>query len=334
MSALSTVTNYLPLIRGELSKLRVPTKQDKVYKDECIYSFDSPYTDTGLYVNIVNWQGVGKDYLLMDAKKTHSKLYLHEQWTQVPVVIAEETTPSAPSKLAIGVTGGFLNNTHKDKVEKKNSLVIVADGVVAAEFDLSDGATEQNLPEFLVNVIQAIIDHEGIKANLALSSWEADQEVKIVSKYAQALEQLNPENKRISQRPQDWKDEASDATDNLWLNLSTGYIGGGRKNWDGTGGSGSALQHYIDTGYKYPLAVKLGTITPTGADVWSYSKEEDCLVDDPLLSEHLSFWGIDIMKLEKVCYLSFGLFSANDDLLLFHNVDRQIVGRVRSRMQP
>ena len=47
-------------------------------------------------------------------------------------------------------------------------------------------------------------------------------------------------------------------TENLWLNLSTGYIGGGRKNWDGTGGSGAALQHFLNTGSLYPLCVKLG----------------------------------------------------------------------------
>ena len=47
-------------------------------------------------------------------------------------------------------------------------------------------------------------------------------------------------------------------TENLWLNLSTGYIGGGRRNWDGTGGSGAALQHFLDTGSRYPLCVKLG----------------------------------------------------------------------------
>lgn len=47
------------------------------------------------------------------------------------------------------------------------------------------------------------------------------------------------------------------------------------------------------------MVVKLGTITPHGADVYSYAPEEDCMVIDPLLGEHLSFWGIDIMRLEK-----------------------------------
>ena len=31
-------------------------------------------------------------------------------------------------------------------------------------------------------------------------------------------------------------------------------------------------------GVRYPLAVKLGTITPNGADVYSYAQEEDSMV--------------------------------------------------------
>jgi hypothetical protein len=42
---------------------------------------------------------------------------------------------------------------------------------------------------------------------------------------------------------------------------------------DGSGGNGSALRHFEATGSKYPLVVKLGTITPAGADVYSYTRE-------------------------------------------------------------
>src|SRR3546814_3470010 len=75
--------------------------------------------------------------------------------------------------------------------------------------------------------------------------------------------------------------------ENLWLNLSTGHIGSGRRNWDGTGGTGAALHHFEETGSLYPLVVKLGTITPQGADVWSYAPDEDRLVTDPKLAERL-----------------------------------------------
>jgi ubiquitin carboxyl-terminal hydrolase 5/13 len=62
------------------------------------------------------------------------------------------------------------------------------------------------------------------------------------------------------------------------------------------------LRHYQSEkakGNEYPLVVKLGTITPDGADVYSYAADEDDAVTDPKLAEHLKFWGIDIMSQVK-----------------------------------
>ena len=55
------------------------------------------------------------------------------------------------------------------------------------------------------------------------------------------------------------------------------------QNWDGSGGNGAAMRHFEATGSKYPLVVKLGTITPTGADVFSYAPDESDMVTDPKL---------------------------------------------------
>lgn len=60
------------------------------------------------------------------------------------------------------------------------------------------------------------------------------------------------------------------------------------------------MEYYQQT--NYPLAVKLGTITADGGDVYSY--DEDDMVEDPKLKEHLQHFGINISQLEKVrfCY--------------------------------
>ena len=88
--------------------------------------------------------------------------------------------------------------------------------------------------------------------------------------------------------------EKSGDNQNLWLNLSDGFIGGGRKNWDGSGGSNGALDHFTETGEKYPLVVKLGTITEdiSTADCYSYAKDEDGPVKVPNLKELLEKRGI------------------------------------------
>ncbi len=45
--------------------------------------------------------------------------------------------------------------------------------------------------------------------------------------------------------------------------------------------------------------VKLGTITAAGADVFSYDPDEDDMVTDPLLDQHLRHWGINIFDMRK-----------------------------------
>lgn len=49
---------------------------------------------------------------------------------------------------------------------------------------------------------------------------------------------------------------------NLWLCLTCGALSCGRKNYDGTGGNGHAIEHFKST--SHPLVVKTGTITPEG----------------------------------------------------------------------
>merc|ERR1719223_56811 len=278
------MSDLVTTLRSELNKgnLKIPdATHDKVYKDECMYSFDSPFSDTGLYVNLNTFQGVGAKYLLIDAKKSRSKLYLNQKWSQV---LKEDETKdkedaTEPSKLAIGVEGGFMSESKYDIV-KKHSLVVLTESGSFDSYPFPE--CQKDIPEFIANIIHAVIKHEGMKSAMQVTSWDADNE-KIKSKYATAdMPQINPDNITIP-HPKQWKDMEGGDTENLWLNLSTGHIGGGRKNWDGSGGSGTALTHYINTGKKYPLAVKLGTITPHGADVWSYADDEDCAVIDPFL---------------------------------------------------
>jgi ubiquitin carboxyl-terminal hydrolase 5/13 len=217
-------------------------------------------------------------------------LYLHEKWTQVPTPKDESKDPEVV-RLAIGVEGGFQASPDY-LINKEHKLVVIVDNQFR---EILLPCPE--IPEFVTNVVESVIKHEGMRSMLQLTAWEGDDQ-RFESKYARNLVQLD-NGKKISQDPSTWRCEESGDTQNLWLNLSTGYIGGGRKNWDGTGGSGAALKHFEDTGRRYPLCVKLGTITPHSADVWSYADDENTLVLDPLLPEHLSHWGIDIMKLSK-----------------------------------
>ena len=94
----------------------------------------------------------------------------------------------------------------------------------------------------------------GVERKEQVVAWVDDK--KQVSAYALNLQQID---NGVTIRPSRWKCAKCDKVDNLWLNLTDGMILCGRKNWDGTGGNDHAVEHYNET--KYPLAVKLGTIT-------------------------------------------------------------------------
>ncbi|KAL2247554.1 UNVERIFIED_CONTAM: Ubiquitin carboxyl-terminal hydrolase 14 [Sesamum indicum] len=94
----------------------------------------------------------------------------------------------------------------------------------------------------------------GVEKKEQVAAWTAD--TKIISKHAMELKQLD---NGVIVPPSGWKCEKCEKTDNLWLNLTDGSILCGRRNWDGSGGNDHAVNHYNVT--KYPLAVKLGTIT-------------------------------------------------------------------------
>jgi ubiquitin carboxyl-terminal hydrolase 5/13 len=109
--------------------------------------------------------------------------------------------------------------------------------------------------------INAIIASDSASKVEDLAAWVADKDLE-VSKHADNLLQLNTGRKVPSSN---WKceREGCDKTENLWLNLTDGLILCGRRNWDGSGGNGHALDHFDQTGF--PLSVKLGTITAQGA---------------------------------------------------------------------
>jgi len=273
--------------RALMAGIKAPQHFDKVYKDECIFTFDTPFSENGLCVNLKTYAGVAYDMVDLDHARSggNGALYLVQKHKRVEKPKSEETEKKLETLLE-----------DKFEIVKEHRLLIVEKGGAKTTLDLPCA----DLPELVNQSITAIIEHSGAKNMDLAKGIELDQDIK-VSKYAKDLVQLTPTAK-ISPNPKDWICGKSGETQNLWLNLSDGYIGGGRKQWDGSGGSNGALDHYNeekDKGNNYPLVVKLGTITPSGADVFSYSPDENDLVSDPYLAEHLAHWGIDIMKLEK-----------------------------------
>ncbi|XP_029173913.1 ubiquitin carboxyl-terminal hydrolase 5 isoform X2 [Nylanderia fulva] len=273
-----------------LNTINVPRKTDKIYKDECVYSFDTPDSDTGLYVSLTSFLGLGQEHVMWYYSKTSYPVFLHVKRTRKE--ISSEEQGDGPEKkitrLAIGTAGGFMPDQQKYTYEEEYNIIILPSFC-------SIPYPSSNLPEKVELAVKTIIQMESAWAvaqvEAVTNTW--DGEIRSESKHAANLKQLD-NGKKIP--PSGWKCEKCDLTQNLWLNLTDGSILCGRKFYDGSGGNGHAIEHYHVTGY--PLAVKLGTITKGGkADVFSY--DEDDMVDDPNLTAHLSHWGINIAQMEK-----------------------------------
>jgi ubiquitin carboxyl-terminal hydrolase 5/13 len=255
----------LTILRGEFSKIHVPLTHEKVFNDECVLSFDSPFSENGLYVNLQTFYSYGHDFYLQEYSRSSSssssspcKLFLHLKWKKIPIEkMEQDQDENTPQVLGIGVEGGF-HTTPRYEIEKLNTLVVITENNNQPQ-PIEISLDEENLPEYIRNVCNGILEHQGMKENMQVDTWQADLDI-IESKHAANLPQLD-NGKKISNDPSTWRCEMSGETNNLWLNLSTGYIGGGRKQWDGTGGSGAALKHYEDTGRFYPLCVKLGELS-------------------------------------------------------------------------
>ena len=231
--------------------VRIPGPDDKVYKDECLYSFDNPESENGLFICMSTFYGFGKDHVARHCKANPGKnVFLHILRRRKPVPIDPNTEQTKITKMAIGIEGGFdANGTNRFTFEEKYSIY-VHPNVVISYPDQSD-----KLPEQVKQSADAIIAAESafLKEERSLMNATWNGEIRAVTKHAQTLEQLNNDRKIP---PNGWKCEECDLKDNLWLNLTDGSILCGRKFFDGTGGNNHAVDHYYKT--KYPLAVKLG----------------------------------------------------------------------------
>lgn len=227
--------------------------------------------------------GFGREHVAWNFEKSENPVYLHIVQRRKPEPDETDRPLKKPTLLAIGVEGGFG--------EQEPEYDVTYEIVILPEFE-SLPFPSVDLPEKVRLAVDKVILAESADRKQQLASWVADK--KIISAHAMDLQQLD---NGVIVPPTGWKCSKCDKTENLWLNLTDGMILCGRWVWDGTGGNNHAVEHYQQT--KYPLAVKLGTITADleGADVYSYP--EDDSVEDPILAQHLSHFGIDFSSLQK-----------------------------------
>ena len=83
-----------------MAGLAPPQPRQKVGNRECAYSFDSPYAEGGLFVNLKTFAGCGSDFVKKDAARSQTVLYAHHRWTKVPKEDVEMSEPTTKTTAA------------------------------------------------------------------------------------------------------------------------------------------------------------------------------------------------------------------------------------------
>ncbi|XP_077204433.1 ubiquitin carboxyl-terminal hydrolase 13 isoform X2 [Paroedura picta] len=282
-----------PLAAGDVGELlipymptiRVPKTGDRVYKSECAFSYDAPCSEGGLYVCMKTFLGFGREHVERHYRKTGQCVFMHlkrHMREKVTGASGGALPKRRNTKLFLDLeSNGDLN--HDDyEYEDEAKLVIFPD-----HYEIPLPNIEE-LPALVTIACDAVLSSKSPYRKQDPDSWEEELQV---SKHAKSLVQMD---NGVRIPPSGWKCSKCDLRENLWLNLTDGSVLCGKWYFDGSGGNGHALEHYKEMGY--PLAVKLGTITPDGADVYSFEEEEPVL--DPHIAKHLAHFGIDMLQMQ------------------------------------
>ena len=222
----------------EKTSFRLPKSTDTVHKEECVFSFDDAFTkDEGLYINLSTFVAVGKEFLGLDMKrsKVEEQLYLN-----VIKTYEEEEDEEEDSKTQEPVTKKLKQDNEecksvseylkKQQENAKENRVKTCMRIVLAPSLIGVNYPYKGIPDALFQVVETLLHHEDSGKKDELKEFSTGEDEIIVSKYAKDLV-IADNGVRISPDPKTWKCADSGMTENLWLNLSDGYIGSGRKQY-------------------------------------------------------------------------------------------------------
>lgn len=247
------------------------TPDTRIENEECVYCFNDYDDPEGVNICLKCFTCCCTEHAKQHFKEREHNLFLSRR---------RITTKSEadPNKLAIGVEGGF------------------EDVKYTFEFQLRmfDENGFQVLPDELIDTEEAQKVVEDLKKAPSASSADMIKAWELKAVECEHVKNIQQPSEKIPPRPCKCSD--CDLDKNLWLCLTCGHIGCGRKNFDGSGGNNHAVDHWEQT--HHPVVVKLGTISPDGrADLYCYQCDETVI--DSKIHDHLATFSIDVANSVK-----------------------------------
>lgn len=317
-----------------------------------------------IYVNLLTLQAVSKPYVALNQKLSLSD-ESHLDISNVPYVGITLQRVCAPldivrqriqnylsdvNNLSEGKSGGiciadspslfqlkyeYSLNIFNNDGTKRESLELRRSPIEWTDHDCSY-ASEIGIAKETLKVLAALCKSKSLDQADLLKSALSENECQFISELVIDQSTAPPV---ISMNPEQWCcDDCGQKTQNLWLNLSDGYVGCGRKQYgiakDGcgcaNGQEGAAIRHY-ETHPEYHVCVKLGTISPVSADVYSY--KYDTMVIDDQLDAHLKRFGLRRTQMTQSSQTTAQLAAEKNEALKF-GLDEQGLNACGKRLRP
>lgn len=257
----------------DLSSIVVPTSSSKVFKDDCMFSFDTALDPLGIDICLTCHQAFSR--AAFQYTQMHSEFYNHDvylNYRKVRKVQKEEEQPHKMIKLEV------KESSEDDLFDSKYSLYF-------PKLDKTVEYPNNGLPLKVIQAVEGIIKATSSEKKEEIMSWE--QEIKT---YSSDIVQKPLPNLNLK------KCNSCDLTENLWICLHCGFVGCGRSQFGGVPGNSHALQHYRENP-DHPIAVKLGSLSADIADCYSYGDDEEVKI--PNLAKYLKTFGIDITNVVR-----------------------------------
>ncbi|KAJ2083687.1 ubiquitin C-terminal hydrolase Ubp14 [Coemansia sp. RSA 988] len=261
------------------ARLPLPSSSTPVYKEECTQCFDDQDMAEGVDVCLTCFNGgcPGSPY---NHAHQHSMKSGHHLALNIRRVAktASETDEQRPAKLT---KLEIKEESDGDKYEYQTFVRC---------WGCAGGAKVESGLENIEPTVQAVIHAVEASKGQEIKAWA--EEVTACEHFG-SLEQKPVEGFGLDKLHQC---SSCDKHENLWMCLSCGHVGCGRRQYDGSGGNNHAVEHFQTTGHK--VSIKLGTITPEGtADAYCYVCDDNRM--DPQLSTHLQAFQINVAAQQK-----------------------------------
>lgn len=254
----------------------------KIYKDECMFTFDTPENcENGLDVDLKTYCGYSRtdshNFTMENFDKTGNRYYLNINKTAKP--ISQQYTDSGEKSSKI------------PKLEVKDIRDEDLYDTKVTIYDVVEDKyyTREQISQEFNQLIDKILNSNSSNRDDEIKQWE--QEI-FPCDHSLDVEQVGSGQVDLSKCTQ------CDLQENLWICLHCGAIGCGRSQFGSSvKGNSHALAHYELAGH--PIAVKLGSLSENedSCDAYCYQDNTEVKVKD--LAKKLSKFGINLQETVK-----------------------------------